>query len=171
MPAAPERIELKFADCDAVIAHARALLESGYTSRGQWTLGQACSHVADWMRYPLDGFPKPPFLVRLMMTAMKYTVAPGMKRRILAEGFKPGIPTAPESVPAPGEMSDEDGIEKLQQTCERVASYEGKLHPSPLFGPMDKDTLQTVTLLHAEHHFGYLEPAQTQSQPAPAAAT
>ncbi len=160
----PEKIELHFDSCQAMLDHAQMLLDEGYRRRGNWSLGQAASHVADWMRYPLDGFPKPPLPVRLMMLVMKYTVAPGMKRRILANGFKPGIPTAPESVAAEDAMPDADGIKKLRETVARIEQHEGELIPSPLFGHMDKAMLQKVTRLHAEHHFGYLQPLDATTE-------
>ena len=141
-----------------MMAEVHALIDKGYISHGTWTLGQACSHVADWMRFPLDGFPKPPVLIRAMMWAMKKTVGPGMKRNILANGFKGGMPTAPITVPRPDEVTDQQGAAKLQETIGRLMSYEGELKPSPLFGPMDKETLIKVSLLHAEHHLGYLKP-------------
>ena len=141
-----------------MLGEARRLLEQGYVRRGNWSLGQACSHIADWMRFPLDGFPRPPLPMRVVFWIMKHTVAPGMKRKILAEGFRGGMPTAPETVPGENELTDEQGVQKLQQTVDRLASYTGSLHPSPLFGPMDKATLIKVSLLHAAHHLSYLEP-------------
>ena len=89
---------------------------------------------------------------------MKVTVAPGMKRKILAEGFKGGMPTAPQTVPAADSITDQQGVDKLKQTVDRLQAWDKELIPSPLFGPMDKDTQVKVSLLHAEHHFGYLEP-------------
>jgi hypothetical protein len=149
---------LKFTDFDEMMADVRGLMDQGYVSYGNWTLGQVCSHVADWMRFPLDGFPRAPLPIRAMMWVMKKTVGPGMKRKILADGFKSGMPTAPETVAKPDEMTDQQGAEKLQETIGRLMSYEGELKPSPLFGPMDKETLINVSLLHAEHHLGFLEP-------------
>ena len=139
------------------MSEVRSLHDSGYVSNGQWTLGQTCGHVANWMRYPLDGFPKPPLPMRAIFWIMKYTIAPGMKRKILAEGFKSGMPTAPDSVPRQDEMSDQQGVDQLQEVVDRVKSHTGDLNPSPLFGPMDKEMHETVTLLHAEHHLGFLE--------------
>ena len=68
------------------------------------------------------------------------------------------MPTAPETVPKPDEMTDGPGADKLQETVRRVVSYDGELNPSPFFGPMDKEMLIKVSLLHAEHHLGSLEP-------------
>ncbi len=156
--AAPVKRPLKFESTDAMLAEARSLLETGYKSRGNWTLGQTCGHLANWMQYPIDGFPRGPLPIRAMLWVMKHTVGPGMKRKILTEGFSGGSPTAPQSVPQAAELSDQQGLEKLQQAVERLTNYDGPLLPSPLFGAMDKSMLITITLLHAEHHVGYLEP-------------
>lgn len=158
----PKKRKLKFNDLEEMMAEARSLQQNGYISNGNWTLGQCCGHVANWMSYPLDGFPVPPLPIRMIFWVVKKTVAPGMKRKILAEGFKGGTMTAPESVPKPDAVSDQQGIEQLQNIVDRVVAYDGTLQPSPLFGEMDKPMLVKVTLLHAEHHLGYLEPAATQ---------
>jgi len=154
----PQKRQLSFKSMDEMLAEVRSLLEKGYTSNGNWTLAQVCGHLSDWMRFPLDGFPKPPLPLRMIFWVMKKTIAPGMKRKILAEGFKSGMPTAPETVPKPDAMTDQQAVELLQQTVDRTQAYQGELIPSPLFGPMDRETLQKVGLLHAEHHLGYLEP-------------
>lgn len=149
---------LKFANFDELTAEINSLHEKGYVSNGNWSLGQCCGHLADWMRFPIDGFPVPPLPIRMMLWVMKVTAGPRMKRKILAEGFKGGMPTAPETVPSRDGLSDDQGIEKFQSTIDRVRSFEGELKPSPLFGPLDKEMHMKVTLLHAEHHLGYLEP-------------
>ena len=156
---ADQRREIRFADFQEMLGEAQRLLEGGYESKGNWTLGQATSHIADWMRFPMDGFPKPPFFLAIIFWIMKQTIAPGMKRKILAEGFPPGQPTAPETVADPQQMTDEAGVQKLRDTVQRIETYRGELHPSPLFGPMDLEQLKTVSLLHAAHHLGYLHPA------------
>lgn len=154
----PEKRKLKFNHFDEMLADARLLYENGYSRRGNWTLGQATGHVALWMTYPLDGFPVAPIPVRMIMWLMKVTVGQSLKRKIFAEGFKPGMMTAPVSVPDAEKVSDQAGIEQLEEAIRRVTEHQGELNPSPLFGPMDKETLIKVSLLHAEHHFGYLEP-------------
>ena len=154
----PKKRKLKFNDLDEMMAEVRSLRENGYISNGNWTLGQCCGHVANWMSYPLDGFPVPPLPIRMMFWVMKKTVVPGMKRKILAEGFKGGMMTAPESVPKQDETSDQQGVDQLQEIVDRVVAHEGTFHPSPLFGETDKEMHVKVTLLHAEHHLGYLEP-------------
>ena len=150
--------QLKFNHLDEMMNEVRSLNETGYVSNGNWTLGQTCGHLAEWMRYPIDGFPVMPLPIRVIFWMLKKTVLPGMKRKILAEGFKGGMMTAPESVPKEGEMSDQEGIDKLQEVVDRLKAHREGLFPSPLFGPMDVEMHTTVTLLHANHHLGYLKP-------------
>lgn len=154
----PKKRQLKFDNLDEMMAEVRSLNENGYVSNGNWTLGQTCGHIANWMMYPLDGFPVPPLPIRMIFWVMKKTVVPGMKRKILAEGFKGGMMTAPESVPKQDKMSDQQGVDQLKAAVDRVNNHQGEFHASPLFGEMDKPMHIKVTLLHAEHHLGYLEP-------------
>lgn len=158
----PQKRALKFANFEQLNDDIEMLLSKGYQANGNWNLAQALTHIANWMRYPLDGFPKPPVFIRPIFWLMKVTIGGRIKRQILAEGFKGGTPTAPQSVPTADEKSDREAFEFLKETIDRVKNHNGDFIPSPLFGPMDKETLLTVTRLHAEHHLGYLEPNRSQ---------
>lgn len=153
----PDKRNLKFADFEQMFREIDSLNDKGYSSNGNWNLAQTCGHLTEWMRFPVDGFPKQPFFMRVMFWLMKVTVGPGMKRKILANGFSGGMPTAPETVPAVDAKTDAEAIQIFRDTVKRVTAHKGELHPSPLFGPMDMETLKSVTLLHAEHHLGYLQ--------------
>lgn len=154
----PNKRPLKFQSFDDLFAEIDRLIELGYVSQGNWNLAQTCGHLENWMRYPVDGFPVPPIWLRPIFWMMKVTIGQRMKRKILAEGFKGGVPTAPESVPSLDAQSDQQAASQFRETANRVLAHQGNLNPSPLFGPMDLETLKTVTLLHAEHHLGYLVP-------------
>jgi hypothetical protein len=154
----PPARELKYANFDEMLADVDSLLRHGYQSHGNWTLGQACGHVADWMRFPMDGFPSPPLFMRGMFAVMRWTgMTKKMAQKILTEGFKPGLPTAPDTVPGPA-FSDEEGVARLHEVVERLGRFNGPFHKSLLFGDVDRDTHRTVSLLHAAHHFSYLTP-------------
>lgn len=146
-------------DLDDVVAEAVRLYDSGYRSKGQWNLAQTCFHLAEWSRFPMDGFPKPPLFLRAIFGFMRITgVSNRMKASILKDGFKAGTPTAPETVGQPDSMEDQAAIDELGAVIERMKNFQGDTHPSPLFGQMDRDLWHKVTVLHAEHHFGFLEP-------------
>jgi hypothetical protein len=154
----PKKRQLKYNDFDEMMADVNSLLLDGYISNGNWTLAQACGHVSEWMRFPIDGFPTPPLYLRIIFWFIRVTIGSGMKQKILSDGFADGMPTAPETVPKADAMSDREAVAQLQRTADRVMAYDGELMPSPLFGKMDKQTHIKVSLLHAEHHFSYLEP-------------
>ena len=150
--------QLKFQDFDDVMAEVQRLLEHGYVSHGNWNLAQTLVHLHDWMRFPLDGFPIPPLPIRGMLWLMSKTVAPGMLKKIFTNGFSDGTPTMQSTVPPPDVMSAEAAAKQYQETIDRLKSHQGKMHRSPLFGPMDRQKVEQLNLLHAEHHLGFLEP-------------
>lgn len=153
------RRDVRFGSFEEVQAEVMRLLESGYRSTGNWTLGQACFHLAEWARFPMDGFPKPPWWIRAIFGVLKMTgQAERMKQKILSSGFRAGTPTAPQTAPMADSVSDEAGVKKLCEVIERIRTYRGPLHASPLFGPMDRDVWIQVNLLHCQHHLGFLAP-------------
>lgn len=148
----------RFENLDQVVDYCQILVEDGYTANGQWNLSQTCGHLANWMSYPMDGFPKAPFPVAIMLWLMKITIGRSSLKKILAEGFKPGGPTSPASVPGPSDHSDSDAAVELATTIDRFRAHNGAFIPSPLFGDMDRERLTQLQLRHCEHHLGYLKP-------------
>ncbi len=55
-----DRRQLRFNDLDEVVRDAETLLAKGYQKAGNWDLAQCCKHLAEWMRFPVEGFPKAP---------------------------------------------------------------------------------------------------------------
>ncbi len=153
-----KRRDLDFTSFDDVIAEVNRLHKSGYTQNGKWNLSQTCAHLVDWMRFPMDGYPRPPFFMRIIFWCMKVTVARGMKKKIMANGFSPGMPTAPETVYPPDVLEESESIKKLEETIQRLLSHNGAFHSSPLFGDSDRKSLNRVQILHCAHHLGFLEP-------------
>lgn len=155
----PSRRTLRFNDLDEVVREVESLRASGYDRAGKWDLAQTCAHLADWMRFPLDGFPRPPAPIRAMLWALKKTVGQRKLRQYLEAGAMPsGKPTLPETVAAAG--GDETvAVERLRQTVARFKAYSGPLHPSPLFGELDKETATRLQLVHCAHHLGFLVPS------------
>ena len=152
----PERRKLAFAALADVVADAEMLLAKGYDRAGNWDLAQVCGHLADWMRFPMDGFPKLPLLLRPVFAAVRVTIGKKIRNKIIAEGFSAGSRTMPQTVPPPG--NDAVAVAKLKETAERFQAFTGPIHPSPLFGAMDKDEALRLQLRHCEHHLGFLVP-------------
>src|SRR5437016_5780144 len=121
----PARRQLRFASFDEVVADAENLLAKGYERAGNWDLAQVCGHLAEWLRYPMDGFPRPPLFIRPVFWLVRNTVGKGMGRKILAGGrMKEGMPTAPQSVLAAG-GDDAAAVGKLREMIARWRAHTG----------------------------------------------
>jgi hypothetical protein len=153
----PQRRNLTFASLDEVAADAENLLARGYDRAGNWDLAQVAGHVAEWMRFPIEGFPKPPLLVRPILWLMKVTAGKKLLAKTLAEGFGTGGRTMPETVPPPGGDAAA-AVARLKDAVARWKAHAGEVHPSPLFGAMTKDTALRLQLKHAAHHLSFLVP-------------
>lgn len=165
MPAQEERRSLKFASLDEIAAEGERLHREGYSACGKWNLSQVCQHVADWMSFPMDGFPRANPFVRAILWTMKVTIGRRQLAKILAAKSMPaGNPTLPETVGQP-DHDEADAVHRLRATVERLKTYKGPIHPSPLFGPMDYETCVALQLIHAAHHFSFLRPQASTTKP------
>ena len=151
-----QRRELSFPDFDAIERDLALLQAHGYDKAGNWDLAQVCGHLTEWMRFPLDGYPRPGFFVRGMLWMMKVTVGKGMKRKILTTGKMPaGGPTIKETVPAPGGDATA-AVAKVKEMMQRFQAHAGEYHSSPLFGFMTRDEHRRLQLVHGAHHLSFL---------------
>jgi len=160
MTTTPQRRKLVFNNLDEVVRDTDRLLAGGYEKAGNWDLAQVCDHLADWMRFPVDGFPKPPAPIRGMLWLVRKTVGRKKLLQYLADKtFPAGKPTMPQTVHAAGGDA-RAAVENLRQSVERLKAYAGPIVPSPLFGPMTKDEAVGMQLVHAAHHLSFLIPKQ-----------
>jgi hypothetical protein len=153
----PERRKLSLATLDDVVRDAENLQAKGYDRAGNWDLAQCCGHLAEWMRFPLDGFPRMPLFLRPMFWLLRNTMGKKIRTKIQAEGFSAGSHTMPQTVPPPGGATPA-GIAKLKEVAGRFQAHTGPIHPSPLFGAMNKDEALKLQLKHCEHHLSFLVP-------------
>lgn len=151
------RRELKFAELDDIVRDADRLLAAGYERVGAWDLGQVCGHVTEWMTYPIDGFPKAPLPIRLMLRIARATLGRKMFEKVVRDGMSAGRPTMPQSVPSSGGDAAA-AVAALRAAVGRWKAHTGGVHPSPLFGRMTKDEATKLQLVHAAHHLSFLVP-------------
>ncbi len=152
-----ERRKLTFVSLDDAVRDAEALLEKGYDRAGNWDLAQVCSHLTEWMRFPVEGFPKLPLFLRPVFWLFRNTVGPAKRAKYTAEGMPSGKPTMPQTVAEPGGDAAA-AVAKLKEVAERFQAHAGPIHPSPLFGAMTKDEALQLQLKHCEHHLSFLVP-------------
>lgn len=150
------RRELRFESLEDLLVDARQLHERGYRRLGNWSLGQACNHLARPMHFGIDGFPgKPPLLLRLVLPV---TIRP-FKAKFLRQGFPAGLPLkgkfASAMIPEP--VADDEGLRQLREGIDRVERTP-PTQPSPVFGPMSPEDWRQFHLRHAELHLSFLVP-------------
>ncbi|MBA4065248.1 MAG: hypothetical protein C0501_16355 [Isosphaera sp.] len=152
------RRKLTFATLDEAVADAENLLARGYDRAGNWDLAQCCGHLAEWMRFPMDGFPRQWVPVRVLFWALRNTIGRRTLRKMLATGGMPaGAPTLKQTVPPPG--GDAAGaVAELRRTAGRMAAHPDPPKPSPLLGALTRDEWFRVNLLHCAHHLSFLVP-------------
>lgn len=154
---ATERRKLTFATLDEAVADAENLLTKGYEKAGNWDLAQVCSHLAEWLRFPVEGFPRVPLLLRPVAWLARALAGARLKAKVLADGFGAGGRTVPQTVfPAGGDATA--AVAKLKQAAQQLMAHAGPIHPSPLFGPMTKDEAVRLQLAHCAHHLSFLVP-------------
>ncbi|MEZ6047723.1 MAG: DUF1569 domain-containing protein [Planctomycetaceae bacterium] len=154
----PNRRPLKFESLHDAVTESERLLAAGYTSAGNWNLAQCCHHLSLWMTYPMDGFPKLPFPMNLFAWTMRHTIGPRWIAKIIDSGEWPvGTPTDKRTIAPPG-GNDAEAVAELKESVDRLLNHKGPLHPSPLFGMLEKERLIELHKLHTAHHLGFLIP-------------
>jgi Protein of unknown function (DUF1569) len=154
----PTRRELRFSSLDAAVADAEMLLARGYDRAGNWSLGQCAGHMANWLTYPLDGFPPLPLFLKPIFWIVRTTSANKILDKVIREQkMQPGAATAPPSVPA-ATVNDQAEVERFKSAVIRWNNFSGDYIPSPLFGKQSKERFTALHLVHAAHHLSFLVP-------------
>jgi hypothetical protein len=154
----PTRRDLRFDTLADAVREARHALAAGYTRAGNWSLGQVCHHLALWIRYPLDGFPRLTLWERPLAWSVRNTFGPKMLRRVINGARVPrGIPAPLWTVP-PASVPDAEGVDAYETQVGRLNEYAGVPYPSPLLGPLSGDELRAISRIHAAHHLSFLIP-------------
>jgi hypothetical protein len=154
----PTRRELRFNTLDAAIADAELLLSHGYERAGNWSLGQATGHLANWLTYQLDGFPPLPLFLKPIFWVIRKTSATKMLDKVIADQSMPtNAQTAPTSIPA-ANVDDRTEVDRYKSAVARWVNHTGPYIPSPLFGDQSKERFLALHLVHAAHHLSFLVP-------------
>jgi hypothetical protein len=142
----------RFHNYDELLADAQALLANGYERQGNWSLGQACRHVASTMEKSLDGFPDRASW--LFEFAARTFVLPNILKH---RQFNRRFPAPTYLLPPDGE-DDRAGIEAMRSAAARLKAHPGELQRHPVFGKLTRSQWQELHLWHSEHHLSYLVP-------------
>ena len=153
-----QRRDLRFSKLSEVQTDLKRLALNGYTKTAKWDLSQVAEHLADWMAFPIDGFPKTPWLVNILIGIMRVTQGKSLyKKFVRDQRMATGQPTIPTTV-YPANESSAKSVERLLKSIDRLSAHRGPIHPSPLFGKLSYDELVSLQLAHCAHHLSFLVP-------------
>ncbi|HUP81202.1 MAG TPA: DUF1569 domain-containing protein [Pirellula sp.] len=156
-----ERRNLSFSTLADIKSDLLNLLSTGYTKTGEWDLDQMANHLADWMTFPMDGFPKMPLHIIILISIMRITQGKSLYKKFVDnQRMSTGQPTMPQTVHKPSVDPDStlQSVERLAAVIDRLATYRGPTYPSPLFGKLDYDEVVALQLAHCAHHLSFLVP-------------
>jgi hypothetical protein len=141
--AAPRHI----ATFEALLTECREV--AGEAPRG---FGAAMAHCAQSIDCSIDGFPKPAAWV------VRAVVGPMVLKKFLKQGFMRHDTAAPvPGVPPPSpELSNADGLAKLEAAIARFRAHTGPLAPHFAYGPVSKAAYEAVHAMHAANHLDAL---------------
>ncbi|MEM8875240.1 MAG: DUF1569 domain-containing protein [Planctomycetota bacterium] len=151
-----ERRKLEFTSIEQIEADIDHLREAGYDQRGQWPLGKICAHLAMVPEKVMDGFGFFP----------TWPIRPILRRTWLPKWLSEGMPSGingPKSFMPPDTCDDDEQVARLKQTHARWTTHTDKLHPSPLFGKLDKSTWNALHFVHCNHHLSFLVPRDSKA--------
>lgn len=155
---------LDFHEYQDILDEAQRLESTGYRSIRNWNLAQTCSHLSDWMGFPIDGYPPQNVFARMMVGVMRMTIGKRLGRKMIEEQrMKPGNPTFRETI-APPDVELDTQLQRLAEAVERCRNYHGPFDPSPIFGPLNEEEWKRLHLAHAQLHMGFLLPKDSSSE-------
>lgn len=130
-------------------------LSNGYTQTGNWDLAQCAGHLCQWMSFPMQGYPRVPWLLKKLVFPMMRS---GYRKQYLGLiPVKKGGPTMKETVPPPG--GDESGaVSELMVWIERLQHHTGPWYDSPVLGKLSREEVFQAQLTHCAHHLSFLVP-------------
>ena len=144
----PKKRKVRFDNFVQVIHEAVALMKSGYTEAGEWTLGEVCDHLAQTIKVQ-NGMPSIfPTFMQTGAAVMASTFARATR------GMQ--VPTL---WPPNKNIADEEGQKRLKKAIKRFK----KASKNTGFWILRNQTPKIVKkfhLRHCEHHFGFLSPTK-----------
>jgi hypothetical protein len=149
---APRR-SLTFASLDEVMPEVERLL-LGHTTVGNWSLGQICSHLAQGIRFTLDGFPSEARLPWIIRT----TIGRFILWRILRVGRFVRRMRMPAKYEPPSGADARVEAESLRAALERFKVHTCPLAEHPLKGQVSRAVWEQFHCIHCAHHLGFAVP-------------
>jgi len=123
------------------------------TVLGNWSTGQALRHLAAWINYAFDGFPRtPPWFVKIILRLLK-------SRFFEAKGLSAGvrIPGATQGTWGVGPLTVDEREQRVLAAWARLRAGPPSA-PHPVFGLLSSDEWWAMHLARARLHLSFLVP-------------
>jgi hypothetical protein len=149
----PGRRTVRYSAPADVLADVDRLRRGGYRKVGQWTLPQACHHLATVISGNLTPPPNddPPTPEQLAMKAKFF----GMVQGGMPEGIPSGATTPPQAC-------DDTSIDALAAAFAALDAYPHARLMVGRCGPVPTDEVRQLHLLHCAHHLSFLVPTSVR---------
>ena len=148
-----KRRDLKFQSLSEVMPDVDRLLERGYTSVGNWTLGEVCNHLALMIQGSVEGFQyRAPWPLRKF-------VAPFVFRSLLKNRAMPECIKVSKSMLPKSNLDDRAEAEALRATIGYYQMQTGEPAEHPFFGKISAADWRSIHEIHCSHHLSFLQPA------------
>lgn len=154
MPNSRERRPLELTSLQAVEQELARLSGAPYERVGNWTLGQACRHLALDIRSSIDGYPNYTYLFAPLRPFVRWLLLPKLLRFESPSGIR-----APAAYVPADDVDDQQGLKEYREQIARFLSHEGRYQTHPGFGFNTRENLERIYSAHAAHHLSFLLPA------------
>ncbi len=119
---------------------------SAIQSSGDWGLGRMFSHFAQGVEFSMSGYPEEkPRLFQMTAGKLAFTIF--KLRGRMSHGLDEPIPG--EVI---GDVSAEEGLQRLWLSLDQFRKFDGALRPHFAFGPLPKEHFAVAHLMHIENH-------------------
>ncbi|MBI5758400.1 MAG: DUF1569 domain-containing protein [Planctomycetales bacterium] len=152
------RRAVRYADLSEFMEDVEHFASSEHRTLGNWTYAQILQHLADAIRFSLDGFPetvKAPWYARVF-------IAPLMKNSLLTKTMKPGFTLpkgAAELIPS-ADIDLHTALHNLRRSVSRL-EHETPSKPHPFLGSLASQEWDSLTLRHSELHMSFVVSAES----------
>jgi hypothetical protein len=148
----PGRRELSFKNLQEIMPDVDRLMDGGYTTVGNWTLGQMCNHLALAMRCTVEGFTVPvPWHVRNILGRIaRWQI---LRTRSMGAGHQGPAALMPKSG-----LDDRAEVEALRATMKMYTAAPGPLRPHPFLGALSRPQWDEFHCIHSALHLSFALP-------------
>ena len=150
------RREVHYESLEDLIVDAGRCAEGGWTTIGNWSMGQIYHHLSVTLHASIDGFGFQVFWPKRLLARIFF------KKKLFSQSMAPGVKLPAKMTRlVPMEMPVEDALHELSTAIERYHDNPNRA-AHPVFGRFTSEEWDQFQLRHAELHMSFIVPAEDQ---------